>query len=496
MSLILPKGIVVNNSPYIEGSIERISTEPLDLADIAKFWKVYTTTKRRLLDPTAERLENYWWRIWGSRKRELNGATIAGLFSHISHGQSFVPLRGPPNRDEGTPPMVWERTARAGPRGSSSTTVSRSHQGRPSTTSSSTTSRAPSVMPHPILKKSRGPSTTGPRPTARFISPHESEDESMSSASFNSHVTVQPPSPGSPSSKTEKKAAATSGTVSKKSPVAVRKKRPVIVRRKSSQSSSETSSKTAETTASTEPPSSPERTPPIPPESSNICSKEPPQAKLQENFSPSDRSLTPSPKKRGTTNFTDSTGSLSPTPGARQDQDEHISGPDVASFGDQGPSSALRAMENRQASGEKIPAEELAASVMKGPALAKADDRVVEGSRSTAEKSSAQSQSDGPQYSHRAHQPTPAGKQEPHDLGAIRYLSNDPKSTPSLAPTLAAATGQLDLGGDVADPAQTTSVSSPRKPDKGKGRSSEDAGPADRARSAEHSSKDRKKSSG
>jgi hypothetical protein len=38
-------------------------------------------------------------------------------------------------------------------------------------------------------------------------------------------------------------------------------------------------------------------------------------------------------------------------------------------------------MENRQASGEKIPAEELAASVMKGPALAKADERVVEGSR-------------------------------------------------------------------------------------------------------------------
>jgi hypothetical protein len=39
MSLILPKGIVVNNSPEIEGSIERFDTEPLDLADIAKFWK-------------------------------------------------------------------------------------------------------------------------------------------------------------------------------------------------------------------------------------------------------------------------------------------------------------------------------------------------------------------------------------------------------------------------------------------------------------------------
>ena len=36
--MILPKGIVVN-SPEIEGQIERINAEPLDLADIAKFWK-------------------------------------------------------------------------------------------------------------------------------------------------------------------------------------------------------------------------------------------------------------------------------------------------------------------------------------------------------------------------------------------------------------------------------------------------------------------------
>lgn len=38
MSWLLPKGIVIN-SPEIEGSIERNNTEPLDLADIAKFWK-------------------------------------------------------------------------------------------------------------------------------------------------------------------------------------------------------------------------------------------------------------------------------------------------------------------------------------------------------------------------------------------------------------------------------------------------------------------------
>jgi hypothetical protein len=38
MSLILPKGIVVN-SPDAYGSIESINQEPLDLADIARFWK-------------------------------------------------------------------------------------------------------------------------------------------------------------------------------------------------------------------------------------------------------------------------------------------------------------------------------------------------------------------------------------------------------------------------------------------------------------------------
>jgi hypothetical protein len=67
---------------------------------------VYTTTNRRLLDPTAERLENYWWRIWGSQKRSLRGATVARLFVEISNGTSFVPLLGPADHDEsGTRPV-------------------------------------------------------------------------------------------------------------------------------------------------------------------------------------------------------------------------------------------------------------------------------------------------------------------------------------------------------------------------------------------------------
>lgn len=36
--MILPKGIVVN-APEAANSIEQIDAEPLDPADIAKFWK-------------------------------------------------------------------------------------------------------------------------------------------------------------------------------------------------------------------------------------------------------------------------------------------------------------------------------------------------------------------------------------------------------------------------------------------------------------------------
>jgi hypothetical protein len=98
-------------------------------------------------------------------------------------------------------------------------------------------------MPHPILKKSRGPSTSGPRPTARFISPHDSEDGGPSPTSPNSHVVVQPPSPNreAPNNKADKKPS-TSGTGKRQGFVASnasKKKRPAIVRRKSSQSSNE-----------------------------------------------------------------------------------------------------------------------------------------------------------------------------------------------------------------------------------------------------------------
>ncbi|KAH6667139.1 hypothetical protein B0J14DRAFT_676819 [Halenospora varia] len=231
MSLILPKGFVVNH-PGIVGIIEKISAAPLDLAEIANFWKVYTTTKRRLLDPTAERLENYWWRIWGSQRRELKSAIIAKLFAEISDGQSFVQLRGPANRDEGIPSLG--RNACHEPRATTSVTDYRPIQSRPSTTFSSTTSKALVVAtPHPILKKTRGPPATQPRPTAHFVLPRGSRAETDTGLqSLSLHDVVQPQSPDTQSSRTDKKAVAARGGKRRGQLVASRAiyKKPVIFR--------------------------------------------------------------------------------------------------------------------------------------------------------------------------------------------------------------------------------------------------------------------------
>jgi hypothetical protein len=65
---------------------------------------VYATTSRKLQDPTARRLENFWWHVIGVDRRHLNllsGPLLAWLYENISLGPTFVPLKGRLNRWEG-----------------------------------------------------------------------------------------------------------------------------------------------------------------------------------------------------------------------------------------------------------------------------------------------------------------------------------------------------------------------------------------------------------
>lgn len=91
--------------------------------------------------------------------------------------------------------------------------------------------------PHPILKKPRGPSSSGPRPTARFVSPHASEDEDEKDSEINSSgstvtpaLEIRPPVTSPPKKKVHgKKFVASTGAA---------KRRPHLPRKNSSQSSS------------------------------------------------------------------------------------------------------------------------------------------------------------------------------------------------------------------------------------------------------------------
>lgn len=125
--MMLPKGIVTNTH-NIYDQVASYATVPAD--KIWEYWHgkhrpparpplraddaadaVYTVTNKKLKDPTARRLENFWWQVWGSDRRHLSGRALARLYEDISLGPTIAPLHGPPNRWEG--PNVSRAAPRA-----------------------------------------------------------------------------------------------------------------------------------------------------------------------------------------------------------------------------------------------------------------------------------------------------------------------------------------------------------------------------------------------
>ncbi|OAQ98160.1 hypothetical protein LLEC1_03587 [Akanthomyces lecanii] len=177
--MLLPKGILTNSSTVYD-EVAGYSTLPAD--KVRQYWHVYTTTNKKLKDPTAHRLENFWWHVWGSDRSKLSGRVLARIFQDISHGPTVVPLRGPPNRWEGpdVPPLTTEMIVahlqrnfpvKPGNVGASTT----KHRGTSARGSSATTLR--SFQLPPILKKVGSSSSNVAKHTARFIMPHESPEE-------------------------------------------------------------------------------------------------------------------------------------------------------------------------------------------------------------------------------------------------------------------------------------------------------------------------------
>lgn len=229
---------------------------------------------KKLRDPTACRLENFWWHIWGSDRRNLSGETIARLWKDIASGPTFVPLMGPRKQYQGPSVGIqgdvfisghWTNILGQIPHTQSmhesdqtGTTQSReagtsdeigtSHP-RPVPPQNLTPSSSRPPPPHPILKKPRGPSSSGPRPTARFVDVPDSEDENAQQSSSSqqsasgasqSDSSARNPAHGRSSprarspAKQDRKPAATKKFVAS---TTASKRRPVLPRRQSSQSS-------------------------------------------------------------------------------------------------------------------------------------------------------------------------------------------------------------------------------------------------------------------
>ncbi|RYP80560.1 hypothetical protein DL770_006162 [Monosporascus sp. CRB-9-2] len=275
--LILPKGIVVNTT-WIYDEVAKQPVVPPEA--IKKYWKVYTTTFHRLVDPTANRLENFWWHVWGSDRRHLPGPVLARLFEEISNGPTFVKLRGPPNRYE--PPSQPSSPPRLPAQPSSSQTIPKTSKAEQEdqelrvekrTVAPSSSKKPPGK---PILKKPRGPSASGPRPKTRFVTPppppgSDAEDggsrdsEAASSASTAVASGGESKVSGGPSAKEPRKKTITAGVPKKKGPTfvasAASRRRPAMPRRQSSQSATGGSEVTSrETGKSVKKEVSPDRT--------------------------------------------------------------------------------------------------------------------------------------------------------------------------------------------------------------------------------------------
>ncbi|KAK5662918.1 hypothetical protein OQA88_6330 [Cercophora sp. LCS_1] len=189
--MILPKGIL-ENTREIYAEIASYDVVPPE--KIWQYWNVYTTTFRRLVDPTAYRLENFWWHVWGSDRRYLSGPQLAKLFEEFSNGPTFVPLRSPANRYEG--PSVPRAQRQGLDRSDSGPSNPSQHQGSNTSTASTkvpTPSSSRPPPPHPILKKSRGPSASGPRPTARFVDEEIQDTEKTSDGKKKAEMPPPPP---------------------------------------------------------------------------------------------------------------------------------------------------------------------------------------------------------------------------------------------------------------------------------------------------------------
>jgi hypothetical protein len=313
-------------------------------------------------------------------------------------------------------------------------------------------------MPHPILKKTRGPSGNGPRPTARFISPAVSEDESNqpeSSGSTNGNVASQLSSQREQAGpknervekmdKTDKKLVVAGPNKKFVASSAAKKKRPVIVRRQSSQTSQSSND------SATKPPDSTQskalgRPPPLtgqPSRSTNL--HENTVLPTRSSISPTKRSASKSGTRSGSHKPLETT--REEVPSITENNSQELEPPRE--------SKDLRVLANTQLTLDTVSEEDFKLQ------------RMLDDDKKTVTILPPGPPSPDSQTSNTSINSNGSRMREHREFSGKQLLQHQSKGSVSLAPTLTAATGQLDLGTGLPG---TTAASSPERTGKGKAR--------------------------
>jgi hypothetical protein len=238
----LPRGLLsIDDNPTHEREQEEGDDEEprLDVATIAKTWRIYTASRNAIVADTGYRLENLFWRTWSNPAllRSLHPSTFTSVVQHIGSGRGHVKLRRPSHldhnlhghdEDDSTPVPSGPTTTTASPVQPSSTPASSS--GHPPHVRH--TSNSSVKAPQSILKK---PSTDH-----NYVEPEAGQKSlpvpkaGSAGSSSSTADTLSPPSADRPRMKRQlsagnKKPSFIANTSSRS------KARPNVPRRKSSQ---------------------------------------------------------------------------------------------------------------------------------------------------------------------------------------------------------------------------------------------------------------------
>ncbi|RAH68148.1 GATA-like domain-containing protein [Aspergillus aculeatinus CBS 121060] len=85
----LPRGLLSTATKEVSADLN--GADSVDVADVARLWRVYSANPSVHNDDKGYRLENFFWRIWGSKPllRSMTGSMLAELFSRISDQRSI-----------------------------------------------------------------------------------------------------------------------------------------------------------------------------------------------------------------------------------------------------------------------------------------------------------------------------------------------------------------------------------------------------------------------